>query len=225
MNNASVRNDFDEIARLSDGQSSGTDRYDSFLVSLVPTGAAKILEVGCGSGRLTVRLAASNCKVTAIDLSPEMIARARRRAGASDRFDFLCGDFLDQEFTSSQFDCVVSAAALHHMPQEIAISRMAKFLRPGGRLVLQDMRSDYTLSDHIRSCVAIVPHITTQLLQTGRLRSPRLLRNAWARHCANEKYFSIEEAEALAARHLPRAVVINHWLWRYTIVWDKPQVS
>ena len=94
MNAEKVRKDFDEIARLADQYGGGTDRYDSFLLSLIPGAAVSVLDVGCGLGRLTAKLATDKREVLGVDLSPEMIARARRRAGATQRVSFLCGDFL-----------------------------------------------------------------------------------------------------------------------------------
>ena len=64
MINERVRNDFDQIARLSDCHGAETDRYDSFLLSLVPVDAVSVLDVGWGLGRLTAKLAVSNREVT-----------------------------------------------------------------------------------------------------------------------------------------------------------------
>ena len=50
-----VRADFDQIATF--GDESGADRYNSFLVSLVPAHAVDVLEVGCGLGRLAAAIA------------------------------------------------------------------------------------------------------------------------------------------------------------------------
>ena len=79
MNNERIQNDFNEIARLSDCHAVGSDWYDSFLVSMVPTNAASVLEVGCGLGRLTAKLTVAEHEVTGVDLSPDMIERARRQ--------------------------------------------------------------------------------------------------------------------------------------------------
>ncbi|MFL6208459.1 MAG: methyltransferase domain-containing protein [Pyrinomonadaceae bacterium] len=220
-----IRHDFDEIARLSDCHGGGTDRYDSFLLSLVPNAAVSVLDVGCGLGRLTAKLARPNRVVTGVDLSPEMIARARQAGHAARRMTFLCGDFLARAFTAQRFDCVISAAALHHMPADVAVPRMVELLRPGGRLVLHDMRSDAGLGEWVLSNFAQAQVAALRLLRTGRLRSPRAVREAWARHCADEKYLTQREAEALAARLLPGARLFRHWLWSYTIVWDKPHAD
>jgi SAM-dependent methyltransferase len=219
MNTERLRKDFDQIARLSDRHGGGGDRYDQFLLSQVPVRAGSVLDVGCGLGRLTVKLASPNREVTGVDLSPEMIARARKQGSAT----FLCGDFLERDFTAQQFDCVISAAALHHMPEDVAVPRMVELLRPGGRLVIHDIRSDAGLGERLRSNFALAQVAAWRLLRTGRLRSPRAVREAWARHCADETHLKQREAEALAARLLPGARLFYHWLWSYTIVWDKPR--
>jgi 2-polyprenyl-3-methyl-5-hydroxy-6-metoxy-1,4-benzoquinol methylase len=223
MNTERIRNDFDEIARLSDYHGVGADRYDSFLLSQVPNDAMSVLDIGCGLGRLTLKLAISDREVTGVDLSPEMIARARKEGRGAHHLMFLCGDFLERNFTAQQFDCVISAATLHHMPENIAVPRMVELLRPGGRLVVHDIRSDDGMGERVLTKFALAQVAAFRLLRTGRLRTPRALREAWDRHCADEKYLTLQEAEALAARLLPGARLFYHWLWSYTIVWDKPR--
>jgi 2-polyprenyl-3-methyl-5-hydroxy-6-metoxy-1,4-benzoquinol methylase len=222
MNTERIRHDFDEIARLSDIHSAGADRYDSFLSSQIPLQAHSILDIGCGLGRLARKLARHDREVTGVDLSPEMIARGSKAAERDPRLKFICGDFLERDFTAQQFDCVISAAALHHMPADVAVPRMVELLRPGGRLIIYDMRADMRLVERMRSTFALCQVASLRLLRTGHARNPRALREAWARHCAGETYLTIQEAEALAARLLPGARVFYHWLWSYTIVWDKP---
>jgi 2-polyprenyl-3-methyl-5-hydroxy-6-metoxy-1,4-benzoquinol methylase len=189
----------------------------------VPARAASVLDVGCGLGRLAAKLASPNREVTGVDLSPEMIARAQKEGGEDPRLTFLCGDFLERDFTAQQFDCVISAAALHHMPEDVAVLRMVELLRPGGRLVIHDIRADAGLGEWILSNFAMAQVCALRLWRTGRARSPRAVREAWERHCADEKYLTQREAEALAARLLPGARLFYHWLWSYTIVWDKPR--
>ncbi|HEY3198713.1 MAG TPA: class I SAM-dependent methyltransferase [Nitrospirales bacterium] len=220
-NTEQVKADFDEIAGLVDSGASGTDRYDALLLSLVPPNASSVLDIGCGLGRLTQALAVGNREVVGVDLSPIMIKRARL-TGQSDRVSFLEGDFLALDFRGRMFDCVVSAAALHHMNYDIALSRMVDLTRPGGRLLIQDLRRDSSLTDSIAAYSALAQTAFTRLVRTGRPRPARLVREAWARHGAKEVYLSLREARELADRHLPGARVLNHWLWRYTIVWDKP---
>ena len=221
MNTERVRGDFDEIARLSDPHDEDTGRYDSFLLSLVPQGATTVLDVGCGMGRLTAKLVTDNREVVGIDLSTEMIARARAKVHGG--LSFLCDDFLTHDFGSQNFGCVITAAALHHIPIDLAFPRLLELLAPDGRLILHDIRADAGILDHLRSRFGLAQIAFGRLLRTGSPLRPRAVRDAWERHCASETYLTLSEAQTLANRLMPGARVHNHWLWRYTIVWDRPQ--
>jgi SAM-dependent methyltransferase len=219
-----VRADFDELADLIEPRERGIDRYDAYLLSLIPPSARSVLDVGCGLGRLTRAIASGNRNIVGLDVSPRMIARAKSEgtpAGAT----FLEGDFLELDLGERRFDCIVSAAALHHMPAAPALRRMCGLLRPGGRLVIHDLRRDSSAMDVVRSYSALARVLLTRLVHTGRIRQPKRVRQAWGRHGAREEYLSLAEAEALASRELPGAIVQYHWLWRYTLVWDKPDIT
>jgi ubiquinone/menaquinone biosynthesis C-methylase UbiE len=216
-----VRADFDEIAQLAESGASGQSCYDSFLLSLIPAAAARVLDVGCGMGRLTWAIAAGDREVVGVDLSSAMLERARA-SGKSSRVSFHQGDFLEMDFDGRLFECIVSAAALHHMPDDVALSRMVGLLRPGGRLIVHDLRRDTNLADALRGWSALAHDIFIRLIRTGRLRPPRKVRELWARHGATETYPSLQEMRTLVDRVLPGARLVNHWRWRYTILWDKP---
>jgi 2-polyprenyl-3-methyl-5-hydroxy-6-metoxy-1,4-benzoquinol methylase len=219
MDREKVQYDFDELAHLSGGDS-GSDRYDSLLLKLIPAEVKSILEIGCGTGRFTRRLATNGRRVTAVDLSPEMIARARQMI-SSLSISFFCGDFLEDDFGSQKFDCVISAATLHHMSAYTAVRRMKKLVAPGGMLIIHDLRSDDGVVDAARSYTAFAYDSCRRFLRTGRFRQPRAVREFWERHAAGETYLTVKEVRELTDRLLPGARVIDHWLWRYTIVWKK----
>ena len=172
-------------------------------------------------GRLTWAIASGSREVVGVDLSPVMIERAQA-SGPSSRVSFHEGDFLEIDFSGRVFDCIVSAAALHHMPDDLALPRMVGLLRPGGRLIVHDLRRDANLADTLRGCTALAHDACLRLIRTGRPRPPRKVREIWARHGAGETYRTIDEMRTLAARLLPGARLVNHWMWRYTIVWDRP---
>jgi len=222
MNLERVRSDFDEIARLSDPHDEDTGRYDSFLLNQIPNNARTVLDVGCGMGRLTARLARNQRQVVGIDLSPKMIARAREKV--HDGLSFVCADFLSHDFGSQIFDCVITAAALHHTPIDLAFPRLLELLKPDGRLILHDVRADSGIPDNLRSRFALAQVGFERLLRTGNPRRPRPVREAWERHCARETYLNLSEAKAMASRLMPGSRVYDHWLWRYTIVWNRPRV-
>ena len=94
-----------------------------------------VLDVGCGTGLMSARLAASGRNVVGVDLSTAMIKRARRRSAPN--LEFLHADAEDLPFESASFDAVVNLISFHHYPNpSAAASEFRRVLRPGGRLVL-----------------------------------------------------------------------------------------
>ena len=107
----------------------------------VPAGL-RVLEVGCGVGRWSRRLAASGARVTGIDLAPAMVAEAQRRAlaeGVDNRCEFLQGDAADLSF-EQPFDLILCVTVLQHIldaeRMQDALDRMRAHLATGGRMVL-----------------------------------------------------------------------------------------
>ena len=107
----------------------------------VPQGT-KVLDVGCGVGRWSRRLAARGAQVTGVDLSPTMISEARRRAalgGVAQHCRFLVQD-LAMLNAGGRFDVVLGVTVLQHIldPQALraAVQRMAAHLAEDGTLIL-----------------------------------------------------------------------------------------
>ena len=223
MDQQKVRSDFDQIARLSVGAGHGTERYDSFLLSLVPAQAREVLDIGCGLGRLTGQLLDGDRQITALDLSPEMIRRARENLHSPLNLSFVCADFLQHDFGGQTFDCIISVATLHHLPEDDALNRMKLLLRPGGRLIIHDLRRAASILDWTASSFAFAHDVVQRLWRTGRARPTHALRSAWTEHGRTETYLTLAEAREIANRVLPGAHVYRHWLWRYTIVWNNAQ--
>jgi 2-polyprenyl-3-methyl-5-hydroxy-6-metoxy-1,4-benzoquinol methylase len=217
-----LREEFDEIARLS-GAHESEDRYDSFLMSQIPLQARSVLDVGCGMGRFTKCLNGSDRQVVGIDLSPEMIARAKNLEEDEGKLTFCCGNFLNMEFPHSSFDSLISVAALHHMPLESAVRRMVELVRPGGTLIIHDLRSDSNVLERISTYFAGLLNCLRRFRRTGRFFAERELRQAWIKHGSSETYLTMNEVRALASSLAPAARAYKHWFWKYTIVWQKPQ--
>jgi ubiquinone/menaquinone biosynthesis C-methylase UbiE len=103
---------------------------------------AAVLEVGCGTGQLTERLASSGFRLTAIDLGPSMIAAARRRLTGAE-VSFQVTSFEDLAAADASFDLVISSAAFHWIDPEVAFTKSAQLLRPGGWLALLGTEEHY----------------------------------------------------------------------------------
>src|SRR5262249_6889416 len=104
-----------------------------------------VLDVGCGTGTLAIaakRQVGTAGTVHGVDASPEMIARAEkkaRKAGVKVAFKNAFAQSLP--FPDAKFDVVLSTVMLHHLPQtarqELAIE-IRRVLRPGGRVLAID---------------------------------------------------------------------------------------
>jgi 2-polyprenyl-3-methyl-5-hydroxy-6-metoxy-1,4-benzoquinol methylase len=93
----------------------------------------RILDFGCGSGWMSARMVPFG-SVTGIDLSDEVLARARQRYP---EVTFLAGSVTDVPLEEGSFDVVVSLETLSHVPDQPGyLARAGKLLRPGGRLFL-----------------------------------------------------------------------------------------
>jgi SAM-dependent methyltransferase len=108
---------------------------------------ARVLEVGCGPGRLSIRLAQRyGLAVTGLDLDPAMIERARANAGrlregGEPGPSFLVGDAASLQFPDGSFDLVVSTLSMHHWADQAAgLAEIGRVLRPGGRALVWDFR-------------------------------------------------------------------------------------
>jgi trans-aconitate methyltransferase len=110
-------------------------RHGEGLVDLLaPQPGERIVDLGCGSGQLTARIAESGAHVIGIDRSPEMIAQARVNFPY---IDFRVADATGFE-VESPVDAVFSNAVLHWVRDaNSAIGCVWQALKPGGRFVLE----------------------------------------------------------------------------------------
>ena len=109
-----------------------------------PKTALDALDVGCGTGFLSLELAGRGHRVTGIDFAPQMLAEARKKAagqGVAVRFEE--GDAEQLPFPGDSFDLVMTRHVLWTLPHpEQAIDEWIRVLRPGGRLAVMDSQFD-----------------------------------------------------------------------------------
>lgn len=111
-------------------------RRAALLVEAARLGpGVRVLEIGCGTGLFTERLAASGASITAVDVSPDLLERARARTLPNVRC--VLGDFLEVAF-EEPFDAVVGSSVLHHLPVAASLDRIRELLRPGGRVAFAE---------------------------------------------------------------------------------------
>jgi ubiquinone/menaquinone biosynthesis C-methylase UbiE len=112
-----------------------------------------IVDVGCGTGSLALLLARVQplARIAGVDPDPDVLAVARRKAGAADasvRWRVGMGDALVQLLGAESVDTVVSSLVLHQCPiavKRAVLASMFGVLRPGGKLVITDYGQQRTM--------------------------------------------------------------------------------
>jgi 2-polyprenyl-3-methyl-5-hydroxy-6-metoxy-1,4-benzoquinol methylase len=103
----------------------------------------RIADIGCGQGTLACEAAKMGAQVDAVDIAPAMLALAEIQARDSRvAIKTQSAGLLSFNFAPDTFDLIVSEFTLHHLPdfwKAVALSRMFRALKPGGRLFLRDI--------------------------------------------------------------------------------------
>jgi len=106
-----------------------------------------VLDVGCGTGTFAIaakQRVGPNCTVYGVDASPEMLARAEKKAKkAGMEISFRKGLAEALPFPDAQFDVVLSTVMLHHLPCKARLqcaNEIRRVLKPGGRVLAVDFQ-------------------------------------------------------------------------------------
>jgi ubiquinone/menaquinone biosynthesis C-methylase UbiE len=145
--NAAIRDQFgkqaDSYARLVRGRTDPS--FTRLVEALQVTDVDHVLDVGCGTGLLSVSLAGIARQVTGLDLTPEMLeqARALQAELKIGNIHWQQGDILPLPFPDGTFSIVVTKATFHHLTDPAgALAQMIRVCAPGGRIAVSDMTPD-----------------------------------------------------------------------------------
>lgn len=118
------------------------DAWADLLRSWLPAGPLDVLDVGCGTGSLSLLAAEAGHRVTGVDLSPQMVERARAKLAASGLTGrFLVGDAAAAPTGDQRFDVLLSRHLVWTLPSPgAALGDWIGRLRPGATLVLVEGR-------------------------------------------------------------------------------------
>ncbi|WP_427923411.1 class I SAM-dependent methyltransferase [Streptomyces sp. cg40] len=155
----------------------------------LPAGPADVLDLGCGTGTLSLLAAEQGHRVTGVDLSPAMIGLARAKLAGRDAV-FLLGDAAAPPVGEQRYDVVLVRHVLWALPDPARVLRhWHDLLRPGGRLVLIEGRWGTV------SPVGIPADRLTGLLApvAGHVRVERLSDDPllWGKTVADERYAAV----------------------------------
>ena len=188
--------------------------YHPILLAAVRPGG-HVLDVGCGEGMLTRALAGTAASVIGIDMHAPSIELARATiANRNSNVEYICADVLQHRFDPATFDAVVSVATLHHLGTEAGLLRLREWVRPGGTLGIVGLAA----GDYPRDLLwDIAGAIGTRVHKLNKRYWEHAAPVLWP---PPETYSHVRR---IAQRLLPGAQFRRHLLWRYSLVWRKPE--
>jgi SAM-dependent methyltransferase len=108
------------------------------LAGLAP--GNRVLEIGCGTGQLTVPLAERGAEVVAVEVGPRLAEIARRKTARFDLVEVVVADFEEWPLPPRPFDLVVAATSFHSLDPRTRVARCAAACGPTGALAIIDTR-------------------------------------------------------------------------------------
>ena len=192
--------------------------YSSYLLGNCE--GLTVLDYGCGAGENCVLLSKRGCKVIGLDLSPELIALAKRRMalhGIDDGYEFHVGSCHETGLQDHSVDGVFAIAILHHLDLNTAASEIKRILKPGGFLILLEPLRDNSLARIARRIIPATgpdispferPLTTRELLSVVNGMYVVAIRKFGLPHM---KFFSGKLAYRLDAFLLNRFVFLAHY--------------
>jgi len=120
-----------------------TQTIADFICEKIPLNKQfTVLDYGCGTGVLSFRLADKVASVCAADISEGMLAEVRKKITAGDmkNIEVVNFDVVKDKPLKRSFDLIVSAMAMHHIPDTLtAITKLASLLKGGGWIAIADL--------------------------------------------------------------------------------------
>ena len=174
------------------------ERVETLIESRIPVHARRVLELGCGNGRLIHRLASrhKDKRFVAVDISGEMVRRAREKVDKLANVEILHGDWIQPLFGSSmRFDAIIVKNALHLIPdleerlRELSV--LSKTL-----VIVETVSPNLDSNEFVRKVFSIIDgNKIKQALFTKRSLMSSLKKSGWAClwEVRVEQYIDVEE--------------------------------
>jgi len=184
--------------------------YHRLVLSSMPAGATRALDVGCGEGDLLAALLPVVPEVVGIDVDAPILQRA---ADAAPGAILVNGDFLTYPFEPESFDLVAAIASMHHMDLRAGLHRMAEVLRPGGVAVVVGLAKPVSLTDWMAEAVGFG---ATRVMRSFAGYKDVLAPTVWP------PPMTYAECRDEATVALPQVKYRRRVFFRYSLVWTKP---
>jgi len=173
------------------------EAWAKLLKESLPSSSVSVLDIGCGTGSLSLVLAALNHQVMGIDLSEAMIAQAKTKAKAAGHpISFEVMDAFAPRLPGQQFEVIVCRHLLWALPDPaVALQRWAELLLPGGRILLVEGFWKTGVGLHSEQVVAALP-ATFTAVKVENLSANEAL---WGKKVSDERYMIIAEVRDVSS--------------------------
>jgi SAM-dependent methyltransferase len=181
----------------------GPDPRELMWEEVVAVAPTRVLEVGHGPGELSERMQGElGCEVVAIDVSERMVELARSRG-----VDARVGDVQELPFADTEFDLVVAAWVLFHVPDlDRGLAEIARVLAPGGTLIAVTNGEHHLAEARAHAGISMVGSVTFSR-ENGEA--------ALGRHFAHVQKIDVDGLLTFADGEAVRAYVRSLTMWKH----------
>ena len=188
--------------------------FHNYLLSQLPLKMDRTLDVGCGLGIFTSRLAERSSIVDAIDLDEAIIKEASEQHNLPNVF-YQCADFIETDLPQNSYDTIVSIASLHHMDAEAALNKMKSLLRPSGKLFIIGLYRETTILDYTYSLISVPINYIYLKLNRSTVSISKLEASI------RPAQLSFRQIKSTADSIIPSYKIKRRLFWRYSLIWQK----
>ena len=188
--------------------------FHNYLLGQLPTKIDRALDVGCGLGLFTWKLAQRAEVVDALDVDNAILEEALNQHNGSNIY-YKHADFLKIDLPEDSYDAVLSIASLHHMDLEAALKKMKLLLRPSGRLLILGLYRETNIFDYMYSVISI----PLNLIYLNWHRRATLTSTTVAP--TRPAKLSFNHIRSVANTLIPGFKLQRHLFWRYSLIWQK----
>lgn len=169
------------------------ENWIEFLKTWLPYTNATILDIGCGTGSLSVVLSGLGHRVTGIDVSPSMISIAQAKAASQGyQIEFRVMDAASPQLHHEQFDAIICRHVLWALPEpKQVLQRWIEFLKNRGRLILIEGYWGIGSGLHASEITEMLPSSFINVAVKNLSDNP----NLWGKFVADERFAIIADID------------------------------
>jgi SAM-dependent methyltransferase len=192
------------------------DHFHGWILRHLPDRRRRVLDVGCGRGKLLEKLAAQFEEVHGTDLDAGMRAVASQRVARHTKVTVTADQLPDIDGT---FDLITMIACLHHMDADSALVEVRRLLAPAGRLIVVGLARPESRLDWAWDVVCLLTNPLIGLAKHPHAVPPQ--QETGPEPPTVDPTATLADLKEIFGRRLPGARLQRRIGFRYTAMWTK----